>query len=108
MAQGGAGAGACAAVRRAVFAAGAAGEVLTREEISRELWPDGTFVDFEHGVNSAVNRLREALGGSGGESAVLRRLWRGGDTDFWRRWSGWGWLGRPVLRGLRRRCYPTW
>lgn len=38
------------------------GEVLTREEICLELWPDGTFVDYEHGVNSAVNRLREALG----------------------------------------------
>src|SRR5579875_1627919 len=37
------------------------GEVVTREEISRELWPDGTFVDYEHGVNAAVNRLREAL-----------------------------------------------
>lgn len=37
------------------------GELLTREEISRELWPDGTFVDYEHGVNSAVNRIREAL-----------------------------------------------
>jgi DNA-binding winged helix-turn-helix (wHTH) protein len=38
------------------------GEVLTREEICRELWPDGTFVDYEHGLNSAVNRIREALG----------------------------------------------
>jgi cholera toxin transcriptional activator len=38
------------------------GDLLTREEISRELWPDGTFVDFDHGVNSAVNRIREALG----------------------------------------------
>src|SRR5258707_13461471 len=38
------------------------GELLTREEISRELWPDGTFVDYEHGVNSAINRIREALG----------------------------------------------
>ncbi|GGA67705.1 hypothetical protein GCM10011507_19080 [Edaphobacter acidisoli] len=38
------------------------GETLTREEISRELWPEGTFVDYEHGVNSAINRLREALG----------------------------------------------
>jgi DNA-binding winged helix-turn-helix (wHTH) protein len=37
------------------------GELLTREEISRELWPNGTFVDYEHGVNSAINRLREAL-----------------------------------------------
>ena len=40
------------------------GELLSREEISRELWPDGTFVDYEHGVNSAVNRIREALGDS--------------------------------------------
>ena len=37
------------------------GQLLTREEISRELWPDGTFVDSEHGVNSAINRIREAL-----------------------------------------------
>ncbi len=40
------------------------GELLTREEISRALWPDGTFVDYEHGVNAAVNRIREALGDS--------------------------------------------
>ena len=38
------------------------GELLTREEISRGLWPEGTFVDYEHGVNSAINRIREALG----------------------------------------------
>jgi DNA-binding winged helix-turn-helix (wHTH) protein len=38
------------------------GQVLTRDEIRSELWPDGTFVDYEHGLNSAVNRIREALG----------------------------------------------
>ena len=38
------------------------GQVLTRDEIRGELWPDGTFVDYEHGLNSAVNRIREALG----------------------------------------------
>lgn len=37
------------------------GELLTREQIARALWPAGTFVDYEHGVNSAINRLREAL-----------------------------------------------
>src|ERR1700722_13042052 len=37
-------------------------ELVTREDVTRELWPEGTFVDFEHGVNSAVNRIREALG----------------------------------------------
>jgi cholera toxin transcriptional activator len=34
------------------------GEVLTREEIAHELWPEGTFVDSDHGVNSSINRVR--------------------------------------------------
>lgn len=38
------------------------GEVVTREEIRQNLWPGETFVDFEHGINTAVNKLREALG----------------------------------------------
>lgn len=38
-----------------------AGEVVTRDELRRELWPADTFVDFDHGLNSAVARLREAL-----------------------------------------------
>ena len=37
------------------------GEVVTRDELRRRLWPDGTFVDFEHGLNAAVKRLRAAL-----------------------------------------------
>ena len=37
-------------------------QILTRDETAPALWTDGTFVDFEHGVNSAVNRIREALG----------------------------------------------
>lgn len=40
------------------------GEVVTREELRQELWPADTFVDFDHGLNSAVARLREALGDS--------------------------------------------
>jgi Tol biopolymer transport system component/DNA-binding winged helix-turn-helix (wHTH) protein len=39
-----------------------AGEVVTREEISRHLWPADTFVDFEHGLAAAVNKIRDALG----------------------------------------------
>jgi cholera toxin transcriptional activator len=54
------------------------GEVLTREEISRELWPDGTFVDYEHGVNSAVNRIREALGDSASSPRFVETLARRG------------------------------
>src|SRR5467141_863255 len=37
------------------------GEVITRENLQKRLWPDGTFVDFEQGLNAAVKRLREAL-----------------------------------------------
>ena len=55
-----------------------AGEVLTREEIARELWPEGTFVDHEHGVNSAVNRIRDALGDSAKNPRFLETLARRG------------------------------
>ncbi len=54
------------------------GEVLTREEISRGLWPDGTFVDSEHGVNSAINRIRDALGDKAANSRFVETLARRG------------------------------
>jgi DNA-binding winged helix-turn-helix (wHTH) protein len=54
------------------------GEMLTREEICRELWPDGTFVDYEHGLNSAVNRLREALGDKASNPRFVETLARRG------------------------------
>lgn len=54
------------------------GQLLTREEISRRLWPEGTFVDYEHGVNSAVNRIREALGDSAGHSRFVQTMARRG------------------------------
>lgn len=38
------------------------GRVVTREELQQRLWPEGTFVDFEHSLNAAVKRLRAALG----------------------------------------------
>ena len=37
------------------------GEIVTREELQRKLWEGSTFVDFEHGLNAAVNRLRQTL-----------------------------------------------
>ena len=40
------------------------GEIVTREEIRQKLWAADTFVDFDHGLNTAVNKLREALGDS--------------------------------------------
>jgi cholera toxin transcriptional activator len=54
------------------------GEMVTREEINRELWPDGTVVDYEHGVNSAVNRLREALGDEASSPRFVETLPRRG------------------------------
>ena len=54
------------------------GDVLTREEIAQALWSDGTFVDYEHGVNSAVNRLRDALGDSAGNPRFVETLARRG------------------------------
>jgi TolB-like protein/DNA-binding winged helix-turn-helix (wHTH) protein/Flp pilus assembly protein TadD len=40
------------------------GEVVTREEIQKKLWPADTFVDFDHGLNKTINKIREALGDS--------------------------------------------
>lgn len=54
------------------------GEVLSREEISRALWSDGTFVDYDHGVNSAVNRIREALGDAANSPRFVETLARRG------------------------------
>ena len=38
------------------------GALVTRDEIRSRLWPDGTYVDFEHSLNAAMKRLRAALG----------------------------------------------
>src|SRR5271168_4932503 len=40
------------------------GEVVTREELKKKLWPADTFVDFDHGLNKAISKIREALGDS--------------------------------------------
>src|SRR5215467_10806196 len=38
------------------------GTTITREELRQKVWPSDTFVDFDHGINNAIKRLREALG----------------------------------------------
>ena len=40
------------------------GQVITRDEFRHQLWTDSTFVDFDHGLNAAMNRLRQTLGDS--------------------------------------------
>src|SRR5271155_1186180 len=41
-----------------------AGEVVTREDLQKKLWSADTFVDFDHGPNKAINKIREAIGDS--------------------------------------------
>ncbi len=54
------------------------GQVVTREVLRNKLWPGGTFVDFEHGLNKAINRLREALGDEAGSPRFIETLPRRG------------------------------
>src|SRR5262245_16124503 len=55
-----------------------AGEVVTREELRDELWPADTFVDFDHSLNTAVRKLREALGDSAETPRFVETLARRG------------------------------
>src|SRR5438132_10833331 len=54
------------------------GEVVTREELQKKLWPADTFVDFDRGLNRAVNRLREALGDDSDNPRFIQTLPRRG------------------------------
>ncbi len=54
------------------------GEVVTREELRQRLWRSDTFVDFEHGLNTAVKRLRHALGDSAENPRYIETLPRHG------------------------------
>lgn len=54
------------------------GEVVTREDLQARLWPAGTYVDFEHSVNAAVKRLRQALGDSADSPRFIETLARNG------------------------------
>jgi len=50
------------------------GQVVTRDELREQLWPADTFVDFDHGLNSAVARLREALGDSADKPRFIETI----------------------------------
>jgi TolB-like protein/DNA-binding winged helix-turn-helix (wHTH) protein/Flp pilus assembly protein TadD len=54
------------------------GELVTREELQRKLWPTDTFVDFEHSLNAAVKRLRAALNDSADQPRYVETLARRG------------------------------
>jgi len=53
-------------------------EVVTRDELRQRLWPADTFVDFDHGLNTAINQLRNALGDSAANPRFIQTLPRRG------------------------------
>jgi DNA-binding winged helix-turn-helix (wHTH) protein len=55
-----------------------AGDVVTREELREKLWAADTFVDFDHSVNTAINKVREALGDSASSPRYVETLARRG------------------------------
>ena len=54
------------------------GEVVTREELREKLWASDTFVDFDHSLNTAINKVREALGDSASSPRYVETLARRG------------------------------
>ncbi len=54
------------------------GEIVTREALQQKLWPDDVFVDFDQGLNKAINKLREALGDSAETPRFIETLPRRG------------------------------
>src|SRR5215510_13274824 len=54
------------------------GEVVSREELCRRLWPADTFVDFDHSLNAAIKRLRDALGESSESPVFIETMARRG------------------------------
>ena len=54
------------------------GEVVSREELRKQIWPEDTFVDFDNSLNTAINKLREALGDSAENPRFIQTLPRRG------------------------------
>src|ERR1700727_2231887 len=54
------------------------GAVVTREELQKKLWPADTFVDFDHGLNKAISKIREALNDSAENPRFIETLARRG------------------------------
>ena len=54
------------------------GEVATRDEIRRKLWPNDTVVEFDHAINTAIKKLRQALGDSAEKPKYVETVARRG------------------------------
>src|SRR5438552_557581 len=69
----------------------ATGNVVTREELAAALWPAGTFVEFDRGLNTAINKLRVALGDSAEDPRFIETVGRRGYRFIGaRRLPAWG------------------
>jgi eukaryotic-like serine/threonine-protein kinase len=77
------------------------GRVVTREELQQKLWPKDTFVDFEHGLNAAINRLRQVLDDSADTPRYIETLPRRGYRFIFP-------LGRSLPGGSQPSPSPTW
>jgi DNA-binding winged helix-turn-helix (wHTH) protein len=69
-------------------------ELIAREEMRQRLWGDDTFVDFDHGLNSAINKIREALGDSASHPRYIETIAGKGY-----RYIGTVTVGEPVTSG---------
>jgi len=77
-----------------------AGDVVTREELRQRLWPNGTFVDFEHSLNAAIKRLRATLGDDADAPKFVETVPR----------RGYRFIARPTetdASGSQARCAPS-
>ena len=54
------------------------GDIVTREQLREKLWPADTFVDFDHSLNTAINKIREALGDSASSPRFVETVARRG------------------------------
>jgi TolB-like protein/DNA-binding winged helix-turn-helix (wHTH) protein/Flp pilus assembly protein TadD len=87
------------------------GQVVTREELQRQLWPCETFVDFDHGLNKAIAKLREALDDSKTSSRLIETIPRRG----YRFTAKVSWIGpgngplvaQEILPQLEHRRFPA-
>jgi len=88
------------------------GEIVSREDLQRRLWPNGTYVDFDKGLNTAVKKLRYALGDSPDNPVFIETIPRRG-YRFIAPVSGNGFLpeeppaGEPIFRMRRTSKNPV-
>src|SRR6266852_2462209 len=81
------------------------GELVTREQLHQKLWPSETFVDFDVGLNSAIKRLRDALGDSAEQPRYIETLPRRGYRFIARVENGNG--GLPASAALEQGFAPV-